>query len=92
MSRCAECIVYDVARAFDVTPGDIVSHYRDRRYAYPRFAAYRLLRDRGLSFPQIGRMIGKRDHSTVSKGIDRVAGLLRDDAEFAARFEEARAL
>lgn len=90
MTRCAECIVADVARAFDVTPGEMVQHYRDRRLAYPRFAAYRLLRDRGLTTPQIGRMLGKRDHSTIIHGLERAETLLRTDPEFAARYEEAR--
>jgi len=92
MIRCAECIVKDVAMAFDVLPGDIVSQSRLRRYAYPRFAAYRLLRERGLSLSQIGRMLGKRDHSSVSHGIGMTGKLLSSDAEFAARYEEARGL
>jgi len=90
MTRCAECIVNDVAMAFDVLPGDIVSQSRLRRYAYPRFAAYRLLRERGLSLPQIGRMIGYRDHSTICHGIAQAKKLALTDAEFAARYEEAR--
>lgn len=32
----------------------------------------RILRDRGMSYPQIGRMLGGRDHSTVMHMINRL--------------------
>jgi len=88
--RCAQCIIEDVARSFSVTRDEMVSACRDRRLAYPRFAAFRLLRDGGLSMTVIGRMVGRRNHTSVRAGLLRADELLRTDPEFAARYEEAR--
>lgn len=91
MTRCAECIVRDVAMAFDVTPVQIRLPDRHRHIAFARLAAYRFMRlEAKLTCTQIGRILGHRDHSTVSDGIRRAEQLLRTDADFAARYEEAR--
>lgn len=91
MTRCAECIVQDVARAFEVSPAELRLPDRHQRITRARFAAYRMMREeRGLSYTQIGRMLGHRDHSTVMLGIRQAVRLLASDAEFAARYEEAR--
>ena len=93
MTRCAECIISDVSRAYRVTPTDMRSTAKRRAIAYARFAAWRLMRhETGLSLPQIGRLLGHRDHSTVINGIKAADRLLIDNPDFAARYEEARAL
>jgi len=38
-----------------------------------------------LSLVEIGRLFGGRDHTTVMYACDRVATLLREDAEFAEK-------
>lgn len=92
MTRCCECIVRDVAMAFDVTPAELRLPDRRRRIAFARFAAYRFMREEAkLSLPQIGRMLGHRDHTSIMHGLSRATHLLACDAEFAARYEEARA-
>lgn len=50
-----------------------------------RFAVMRDLRDKGLSLPAIGRLLGRRDHSTIWSGLRRMEELQDDPA-----FEEIR--
>ncbi len=44
-----------------------------------------------LSLPQIGRLYGGRDHSTVLNSIRRVEARIADDQSFAAQVQELRA-
>ena len=91
MTRCAECILADVARAFGVTPAAIRARGRTPDVAAARLAAYRLLRlEAGLSKSRIARFVGNRDHSTIHYGLASAEGRLRTDSWFAARYEEAR--
>ena len=91
MTRCCECIVHDVARAFDVLPVELRLPDRRRRIAYARFAAYRMMRQEAkLSMPQIGRMLGYRHHTSVMDGLAMAEKLLLTDPVFASRYEEAR--
>jgi chromosomal replication initiator protein len=43
-----------------------------------------------LSLPQIGRLYGGRDHSTVLNSLRRVESGLGDDPDLAKRVEELR--
>lgn len=91
MTRCAECIIRDVANEFGVTPVQMRLPDRRRTIAYARFAAYRFLRKEAkLGVSTIGRILGHRDHSSVSAGIKQADRLLREDADFAAAYERAR--
>jgi chromosomal replication initiator protein len=44
-----------------------------------------------LSLPQIGRLYGGRDHSTVLNSIRRVEARIGEDQSFAAQVQELRA-
>ena len=44
-----------------------------------------------LSLPQIGRLYGGRDHSTVLNSIRRVEARCKEDEELATRVEDLRA-
>jgi chromosomal replication initiator protein len=70
-------IVGGVARAFGVTPEQMRSRDRSRQVALPRQIAMFLLREEAnVSLPQIGEVLGGRDHTTVMYGCDKVADLL----------------
>lgn len=58
-------IVRGVAKEYGVTPEDIKGKARSTIYVTPRSVIARILRDRGLSYPVIGRLMGGRDHSTI---------------------------
>jgi chromosomal replication initiator protein len=62
-----------VAAQMGVTVGELTGPRRTRRIAGARQVAMQLLRRlTGLSLDEIGRHIGRRDHSTVLHGLERV--------------------
>jgi len=63
-------IVRSTAAAHRVRVTDILCSSRNRRIVYPRHEAmYRAAVETHASYPQIGRDLGGRDHSTVIHGI-----------------------
>jgi chromosomal replication initiator protein len=73
-------IVSGVASFFGVTPEQMRSRDRCRQVALPRQVAMFLLREEAnVSLPQIGMVLGGRDHTTVMYGCDKVADLLETD-------------
>lgn len=67
-----------------ITIRDLKSSDRTVAVVIPRHVAMYLtkaLTDQSL--PQIGRLFGKRDHSTALHGIRKIAGLLKTDANIA---------
>lgn len=58
-------VVASVAYEFDVTGMELKGAGRSRSLTHPRAVVVRILRERGMSFPQIGRWLGGRDHSTI---------------------------
>lgn len=74
-------IVRVVAKNFGLNYDRMLSRDRSRQVAVPRQIAMYLLREEAnLSLPQIGDVLGGRDHTTIMYGCDKVADLLeRDD-------------
>jgi chromosomal replication initiator protein len=74
-------VVDAVASAFGVTIAQLKGRDRSREIALPRQIAMYLLREQGnASLPQIGAVLGGRDHTTVMYACDKVADLIeRDD-------------
>jgi len=62
-------VLVAVARAHDLPLARLLSPQRDRAVMLARQAAMTLLREAGLSLPEIGRALG-RDHSTVCHGLE----------------------
>lgn len=58
-----------VSRAHGIILARLLSPQRDRSVAIARHAAMALLRDLGLSLPEIGRVLG-RHHSSVHAGLE----------------------
>lgn len=85
-------ILSAVAEAWDVSVFGLLSAKRPARLFRPRFAAALILRERKLSFPQIGRALGQKDHTTAQHEVRRAAHLLHTDKEWAARYHEAKRL
>lgn len=63
-------IILEVAQRHGIDPADLHSPNRSAPLCRARWEAMRLLRDRGLSLPRIGRMLN-RDHKTVMHGLRR---------------------
>jgi chromosomal replication initiator protein len=75
-------VVFDlVARKFNTTVEKLLGRDRSRDVALPRQIAMYILREEAnFSFPQIGEVLGGRDHSTVMYAIEKIADQIeRDD-------------
>lgn len=62
-------IIKGVAFDFCVTPEQLISTTRSSSLVAARSVIARILRDRGHSFPVVGRLLGGRDHSTIMNSI-----------------------
>lgn len=61
-----------VADRFAVSPDELTGPSRVARIASARHVAAWLLRDSGYSYPEIGRALGGRDHTTAMASVRRV--------------------
>jgi chromosomal replication initiator protein len=84
-------VIQMVAEAFGVTVDQIMARNRARQVALPRQIAMYLLREEAqISLPQIGEVLGGRDHTTVMYGCDKVADLLEQDDRLRRRVVDIR--
>ncbi len=91
-STPVEQIQEQVARTFGVSRSELVGSTRAATPLSARQLAIYLTRElTDLSLPQIGRLYGGRDHSTVLNSIRRVEARLSEDPAFAAQVQELRA-
>ena len=80
------------AAAFGVSRSELVGSGRAATPLNARQVAIYLTRElTDLSLPQIGRLYGGRDHSTVLNSIRRVEARLGEDKSFAAQVQALRA-
>lgn len=61
----ADMLIRRVAQAFNLTAADLVGKERRGDIVGARAVVARILRDRNISYPTIGRLMGGRDHSTI---------------------------
>jgi chromosomal replication initiator protein len=86
-----EEIQQQVAAAFGISRAELVGSGRAATPLRARQIAILLTREAtDLSLPQIGRLYGGRDHSTVLNSLRRAEASLSDDAELARRVGELR--
>ena len=75
-----EYIVEVVSNYYNLSPNDILSKKRPREISYPRQIVMYLCRKlTDLSLPQIGMSLGKRDHTTVIHGYDKISSDMLGD-------------
>jgi chromosomal replication initiator protein len=80
----AELVLQVVARLSGTTVEALVSSRRWRSVALPRHVAMWLLRARTMmSFPEIGSVVGGRDHTTVISAVRKIARLCDESDEVA---------
>ena len=74
-------IVQRVADTYGISMDSMTGRDRSRRVALPRQIAMYLLREEAnISLPQIGEVLGGRDHTTVMYGCEKITDMLeRDD-------------
>lgn len=84
-------IIRLVSEHTGISVQDIMGTSRHRPIAHARFAAYYVARRQGLSYPQIGKRMG-RDHGTVIHGYQRAHDIAKRDftyADMLAKIERA---
>ncbi|QUH29364.1 chromosomal replication initiator protein DnaA [Vallitalea guaymasensis] len=76
-----EFILEIVAEHYNLNPTDIVSKKRPREIAYPRQIVMYLSRTlTDLSLPKIGQILGKRDHTTIIHGYEKISKDIQKDS------------
>jgi chromosomal replication initiator protein len=81
-----EQVLSAVAGHYGLKVGDLKGSKKTREITRPRqVAMYLARRLTSCSFPQIGRALGNKDHSTVVKGVKRLSEEMSADPDLAAR-------
>lgn len=63
-----------VANFYEILPEEIINHSRRKKVVEPRQITVFLLRDMlGMSYPDIGDKIGKRDHTTAIHSYEKIS-------------------
>jgi len=84
-------VVRKVAEAFGVPMDRLLGRDRSREVALPRqIAMYLLRQEANISLPQIGEVLGGRDHTTVIHGCEKIADLLERDDRLRRQVVEIR--
>lgn len=85
-------ILAATARHFDIPQNDLLGKRRDARTAGVRQVAMYLMRNDGReTLPEIGRVLGGRDHTTVLHGCNKVERRLKLEDALKADIEAIRA-
>ncbi|HUT96593.1 MAG TPA: chromosomal replication initiator protein DnaA [Dehalococcoidales bacterium] len=75
-----DAVITAVAQSFQLTPDDLRGRKRDRTTALARQLAMYLLKEgTSCSLAQIGLEFGKRDHSTVTHAVQKIAAGIDND-------------
>ena len=71
-----------VATYFGTTPANLHSSKKDRTVALARhFSMYLARKHTKMSFPEIGRFMGNKNHATVLLACKKIEGQIRQNAE-----------
>ena len=73
-------VIEAVARFYELPPEALKGRSRSKKVALPRQVAMYLLREEvGASLPQIGELLGGRDHTTVLHGYEKIRSHIEED-------------
>ncbi len=86
-----ETIMQIAADYFGIAVSDLVNRGRSAPIALQRQIVMYLIREEtGTSLPQIGLLLGGRDHTTVMHGIEKITADLGKDADLSRAISELR--
>ena len=75
-------IINVVAEHFGVKPEDITSKKRNSEFVQPRQVVMYLCRElTDTSFTNIGKLLGKKDHTTIIHGVNKITAELNNNEE-----------
>ena len=81
-------IIDVVAEHFDINPEDITSKKRNSEFVQPRHIAMYLCRElTSTSLVNIGKIMGKRDHTTVMNGVNNISERIKTEPELRNRVD-----
>jgi chromosomal replication initiator protein len=87
----SEMIINIVAEQFGVRTDDIVSKRRNSEYVIPRQVVMFLCREyTSMPLKNIGTILGKRDHTTVMHGVDKIADEINMNDDLSHKIEMIR--
>ena len=73
-------IIKTVAEHYELTMEEMISSKRSKNIAYPRQIAMYLCRNlTDVSFEEIGRNLGNRDHTTIKHGVEKIENDIKED-------------
>lgn len=82
-----------VSASYAVPIADLISPCRKRHISRARFAACALLQSAArMSYPRIGHILGRRDHTTIMRALVRAKGLHGHNPDWTARYHAAEHL
>jgi len=77
-----ERILATVAHHFDLSEEELIGRSRARSVSVPRQLAMYLIREEtGTSLPQIGKLLGGRDHTTVMHGCAKIGNQIEASSQ-----------
>ena len=80
-----------VAEKYGITRNDIVSQRRAVKITFPRQIAYWLATETTpMSYSQIGRRFGPRDHTTIMHGVHKIRKMAETDERLRHDLEELK--
>lgn len=84
-------IIEKVAEYFGISPEDITSKKRNSEFVQARQIVMYLCRDlTDTSFSNIGKLLGKKDHTTVIHGVNKITEEIASNGELSAKVEDIR--
>lgn len=84
-----EYIIETVAREYNVTYDDIVSSKRNAEYAFPRqIVMYICRRLLDTSLEGVAKILGKKDHTTIMYGANKIDSEMKKDDLFKNKIED----
>ena len=87
-------VIEIIALLSDLQPDALKGHRRARHLAWPRQVAMTLVKEAlpKMSFPQIGRAFGGKDHTTVMHALKRTEMYIEDGGAMAQLYGKARVI
>lgn len=84
-------IISAVSKFFNITKDEILSKNRKRELVLPRQIAIYLIREQtNKSFPEIGKIMGGKDHTTIIHAEKKIIDLIKTDIQIKENIEQIR--
>jgi chromosomal replication initiator protein len=87
----SDYIIKMVAESFDVKQEDITSQKRNSDFVLPRQVVMYLCHDlMSMSYMNIAKVLGKKDHTTIIHGVNKITSDLKNNDELARKVDIIR--